>query len=394
MSKEFRRRADGSATLRLASLAPEREREKAQPTFQIMQRRPQTGANSPATDGNGEGGPTSRKTLEQREAEYALARERIFQSQAQGQSQTQPPKEPKKAYEPVFASLHHPPKPDRQQEFEFGAYYDPTAMAPMPYGYQAMYPGYPPYQQGYEYDPGMMYGWQAQAQHAGGPHPQGQAMMQQWGYPMGMQQDMGQQPQAHMQQTMGGGQGMQGLPGGHVGMGVAVQGMQGGHGGHGLPGGIPPSMPSAMQAQPPMQSQASIRVQGSRGYSANTYGYGNPSVQLHHPQPQRPPMQPHSSASSSISSRSYQDYSRPHSRGSTTSTRSATSSVRMGNMFAAHAHGHGNGHAHAQGHAYRQQGMKWNAHGQNQAPAPGHGHGNGRVHGRGHSPVSRACIVK
>lgn len=285
-----------------------------------MQRRPQPGA---PTETAGEGGPTSRKTLEQREAEYALARERIFQQ------------EPKKTFEPVYASLHHPPKPDRQQEFEMGSnYYDAVQ-----YGYPQMYPNY--YPQGYD---SMMYTWQP-------PTGQATGMMPQWGYSMqgrSMQGGAGlvqqqQQQQQHQQQQQ---QPMQPQQG--VGQSIS------------MPTHAIPSIPTIPQIPPPpnMPTMQQTGAFAPLQHQPYTYGYTGPSLQ--HPQPQRPPMQPHSSASSSISSRSYQDYSRPHSRGSNTSTRSATSSVRLGPMYPAQS--------------YRQKGMKLT----NMQ--------------RGHSPVSRLCM--
>ncbi|ORY33987.1 hypothetical protein BCR39DRAFT_586187 [Naematelia encephala] len=88
---------------------------------------------------------------------------------------------------------------------------------------------------------------------------------------------------------------------------------------------------------------------------------------LAQPVPVRPQPQHHSSASST-SSRSLQDFSRPHSRGSTTSTRSATSSVRLGALFPA-----------GQGPGYRQKGMN----------ASNYAYSRGdRRSTRGHSPES------
>jgi hypothetical protein len=114
------------------------EREKQQQKFQIMQRRPNSStatANGAIANGsgNGEGGPTSRKTLEQREAEYAQARERIFQKQGEESAaasdnvERERGREPSRArrgeeddlgptasrfpvqrpFEPVYASLYH-----------------------------------------------------------------------------------------------------------------------------------------------------------------------------------------------------------------------------------------------------------------------------------------------
>lgn len=92
--------------------------------------------------------------------------------------------------------------------------------------------------------------------------------------------------------------------------------------------------------QPPIPQRMPMIPQGVPAYH-QPYAYPPPNQvvqqnnfpQLAHPAPQRPPIHPHSSASSSISSMSYQDWSRPHSRGSTTSTRSATSSIRLGQRY-------------------------------------------------------------
>lgn len=175
---------------------------------------------------------------------------------------------------------------------------------------------------------------------------------------------------------------------------------------------VPVSMPMSMPPGPSVAGSASASVsaqsqsQSSNGsvYSSPGSNYGGFHTQpqpqpqpqpqrlgsypppLQHPQPQRPPPQSHSSASSSISSRSYQDYSRPHSRGSTTSTRSATSSVRIGAMYPAHTHvhAHAHGHSHAQQHQqYRQKGIKGQVNGLTTL-----GISQDRRAARGHSPVS------
>ncbi|BEJ13028.1 hypothetical protein CspHIS471_0302020 [Cutaneotrichosporon sp. HIS471] len=99
-------------------------------------------------------------------------------------------------------------------------------------------------------------------------------------------------------------------------------------------GGPSPQGPNMMSMMPipqgmPMPYQPSMYGGQQQFQQGRTY---NPT--LAHPTPMRPGLDPLSSTASSISSRSYQDvHSRPHSRGSTTSTRSAASSVRLGGMY-------------------------------------------------------------
>ena len=127
-------------------------------------------------------------------------------------------------------------------------------------------------------------------------------------------------------------------------------------------------------APPPMQQAPMMPPPGTAYVGYAPYPY-HPAIYppIMQPVPTRP-QPPRSSASSSMSSRSYQDFSRPHSRGSTTSTRSAASSVRVGKMYPANPG------------PYRQNTMK--------APSLGGmttlTEMDRRRSGRGHSPVSCA----
>lgn len=85
-----------------------------------------------------------------------------------------------------------------------------------------------------------------------------------------------------------------------------------------IPQGLPMACAPSFPYGPQQQAQ-----------QGRPYGF-----MLAQPTPMRPGLDPLSSTASSISSRSYQDvHSRPHSRGSTTSTRSAASSARLGAMY-------------------------------------------------------------
>lgn len=299
---------------------------------------------SPASAEGSQGGPSNRKTLEQREAEYAAERERIYGS---GQSiealasgldggsatiASQPQDDDidpvsryaygtaaAAVYEPVYASIYHPPASDvpsapnnHPQMAIQGGYYVNSAVPyqayqMMPYpangaGYSTIAPGptmYTP-QQGYDQTgaPIMLVPQHANAYTGSTWHPQMQV-----GQP-------GMVPQPAMQSMH--------QPGQAVGNGWVYSS-------HPIqPGGVQPMMPLPNGSMP--------------GPIPPPTPYGYPSYPtLMHPQPHRPQLQSqqHSSASSSISSHSYQSFSRPHSRGSTTSTRSAASSVRFGPMYPA-----------------------------------------------------------
>ncbi|KAL7421819.1 hypothetical protein Q5752_003590 [Cryptotrichosporon argae] len=308
-----------AATLRLANLV---KRESTLPAqqFQIMRRAPAaSGAGSSrATSVSGDDGETSsgsrmQKTLEERELAYAQARKRIIgddelpTGDRLPANQSRPPLDdadpvPRHAYgadfEVVYPTLRNDgqttpgPVPAQVVPFAYqqAAPYQHPQPAPYPpypaYATQAMpylpsdpnrpvYMPIDPYAGGAPYSgqPPYYVGWQGAVptHNAGG-----------WVYPHV-------QPQPGMMVPAA-----QGMP-------MIPQGIQ-------YPAPYPPAQYAPM---PPHQ----------------------PS-HLAQPTPLRPGMQPHSSASSSMSSRSYQDgASRPHSRGSTTSTRSAASSVRLGVMY-------------------------------------------------------------
>jgi hypothetical protein len=335
-----------SSSLKLASLVPERQ--TVQKKFQIMQRSQPVGSSrsSSAADG-GEGGPSSRKTLEQREADYAAARERIYgaaPSEAEEVVDPPPAVRPVEdeidpvsryaygadamtaaAYEPIYASLYHTNGPDGQPLDPTGAgngvyYVNQAVQYP---GYHMLDPTMAAYAPMTTYTNGAgqaMYPQQAYDQH-GNPLMLVPQQMAGYAAPMWQQQPMqavGVMPQQPMMPPtqMGGN-----------GWGYTQQPVNGN--------------PHQQMIMPPITStgpSAPIHPHPS-GYGYSTY----PNLQ--HPQPSRPQPQPHSSASSSISSHSRHSYSRPHSRGSITSTGSAASSARFGHMYPANA-------------GYRQKGMK------------------------------------
>lgn len=343
--------ADYSPSLRLADIVPKPPTPKQ--TFKLMQRVPLGSAGSASSraasvagDDASDAGGSKRKTLEEREAEYALARERIYGRDGQSaagsteaivdvdETRTKSTRQevddddfvPRSAIalQPVYPSLYRPkaetPGPPPQIPVQPNYQPDPSFAyqpAPMPYGFaygnngypqqpsngyhqQPNYPPAQPYMDGSAppFIPHNAYGgnqWQPGSANRGQMPVQQQHQQQQW-YNMPLQTN---QP-----------------------MPMIPQGVQ----------AYPPQYPQQYPQQPP-QMYASL-------------------VQ---PTPVRPGPQPHphSSNSSSISSRSYQDYSRPHSRGSTTSTRSAASSVRLGAMYPANHASHA-----GPGPGYRQRGMK------------------------------------
>lgn len=303
------------------------------------------------------------KTLEEREAAYAAAREKIYgkggdveESPSISKTEGEPPSRaaaaleddidpvPRRRYpaggqfEVVYPSLYHPPKgshtpspaPGMADQYQQNPYGYQQAMG---YNYQMDMNGYPlagqmpsgytqqqrQPQQGFAMQSYMdsqynlsqqqaytVPGWQPQA---GGAYPQMTPNQQ---YSLMQAQQSGQwQYQQMVSQPMP----------------MIPQGMP-------YPAGPAfgyPSQPLQPQLQPPQAVRPAMY----------------PS--LVQPSPQRPLPQPYSSASSSISSHSYHDGSRPHSRGSTTSTKSAASSVRLGAMYPA---------AQGPGAGYRQKGMK------------------------------------
>lgn len=307
------------------AMAPQMQR------FKIMRREAPSSAGdedgaSRATSVSGEdAGPESAgtrgKTLEERTLAYALARKRIIgdehirdddttssagqprsrQNSRFGDEEEELDPVPRRAfpeYEYVYPSLYHP------QDSQSPTVAAPPSVPQPPmgsaqYGYGAM----PPYQgymgQGMGYPNQQQYQmpqFQNSAQYPG-QMPMG-GYGQPWPQQMGPAPGMmgGQMPMMHM-----GGQGW-----------------------------YPPDM-SMAPSQPNMMP---IIPQGMP-YAPN-FAYQQQPPLLAQPTPMRPGIDPLSSTASSISSRSYQDaHSRPHSRGSTTSTRSAASSVRLGAMYPA-----------------------------------------------------------
>jgi len=359
-------KADISSTLRFADLAPKPPTPKQ--SFKIMQRVPLGSAGSASSRGgsvagdeSSEAGGSKRKTMEEREAEYALARERIYGSQAEAQSSEMAgtetdesrarvsrqsededdfvPRRSNGQPQPVYASLYHPkPEPVQPPPPPQPAYQPDSMFAyqqnPSTYGY--------PYVNGYTQQALQQQPYPPRQGYMDGSAP---PFIPHNGYNGSQWPQMPQPPgpvpgpsQGWYNPTMAPNQPMPMIP-------------------QGVPA-YPQQYPYQQQHQPHPQQQAFA-----------------PLVQ---PTPMRPGPQPHplSSTSSSISSRSYQDYSRPHSRGSTTSTRSATSSVRLGAMYPA-------GNAGPAGPGYRQKGMK----GQGVTSMTSLGLGEKRST-RGHSPVS------
>lgn len=267
------------------------------------------------------------KTLEERTLAYALARKRIIGDDDLGDddsisaSASQPRSRqasryggddeedldmPRRPFQPecefVYPSLYH-----QSHESQAAPVMAPQAVPPganVPYGFQGMQPPY----QGYMQPPPMGYdpkqGGYPMAPFPGGPQFPGQMPIAGFSQPW----------QPPMAPGMMGGQ-MQGM-------------MMPGQGWY------PPDMTMAPQQAPSMMPM----IPQGMPY-APSFGYAPqqgrpPHPQLAHPTPIRPGLDPLSSTASSISSRSYQDvHSRPHSRGSTTSTRSAASSVRLGAMY-------------------------------------------------------------
>ena len=315
-----------STALRLATLVP---RPKSPPqNFRIMQRAINSEAgpsNSASHSGEDDSSVNRAKTIEEREQAYALARAKIYgsavatdstvlvndRSRRSGMEESEPV--PRRgvpqAWEPVYPSLYNPPQPDYHQTSFVPGPYD----ASQSYGYQPAQ--YPSYAQMPDMQPvGGYAGIPNNAQYPSGNGYQQQQYMRSMtpvgptGYPtQPMQGDgYGQWPM-NGQNQMGsmGGWGYSNMPTNqHVPM---------------------PGIPQGMQYSPnPYQPQLYNQHPG-----------------IMQPTPSRPSPYHHSSTSSSISSRSYHDGSRPHSRGSTTSTKSGASSVRLGAMFPASSGGLG-----------------------------------------------------
>lgn len=275
------------------------------------------------------------KTLEERTLAYALARKRIIgdddsrDDDSVSASASQPrsrqtsryggdddddmdmvPRRPfQPEYEYVYPSLYHPSHEGQAAPNMAGQGVAP-GVNPGYGGFQGMQPPY----QGYMQPPQMGFdpkqGGYAMAPYPGTQQFPGQVPMTSYGQPW---------PQPPMAPGMMGGGQMQGM---------MIPGQ----------GWYPTEMVMAPQQGPSMMPM----IPQGMPY-APSFGYGPqqqqqqgrpPHPPLAQPTPIRPGLDPLSSTASSISSRSYQDvHSRPHSRGSTTSTRSAASSVRLGAMY-------------------------------------------------------------
>lgn len=399
--------ADGRPTLHLADLAPKPPTPKQ--SFKIMQRVPVGSSGSASSRaasaaGDSEASGSRFKTMEEREANYALARERIFKDSetiASPDSATAPastpdemeqrgrtlrgqprtdedddfvPRRVASSLQPVYASLYHP-QPDPTPPLSAYQQRQPSGQD---------VPGQQVYQHpdnGYNYQSNVQDMYAFGVQNGGFTSTPTQNGYTQQGHPMYTAPNQpyidhnhqynnanGYPPQPWQQFSPPSQPGSDSPNG--TSMYAPAPPMVPGYGyppgQMGLPGQMP-MIPQGAQAFPPQ------------------YAYpqqGSPYHQLAQPTPTRPGFPPHqhSSTSSSISSRSYQDYSRPHSRGSTTSTRSATSSVRLGAMYPAQTGG--------SGARYRQQGMKSQPVGTSLFASSSDGQA-----ARGHSPVRDSCAV-
>nr|XP_019011102.1 uncharacterized protein I206_04411 [Kwoniella pini CBS 10737]OCF49883.1 hypothetical protein I206_04411 [Kwoniella pini CBS 10737] len=416
---------DKSSSLILSDLVPTVHSAEGQTQrFQIMRRAPNrgegSGSSSPAEGSTSSGGPRLR-TMEEREAEYAAAKGRIYgksidtdEVNGQGSAETSQVIEsgieaaddeidpiPRHLYpttDVIYPSLSHSPRPDSNVP--------PPITTPIPgmsnqylstssgqYSYQSSWPPYREQVDSNRYPISQRFsGVQSmqpqQPQPGYGMMPPGYMDVGQNGYYMsGLPQQNGYAaPGGWIPSPSNNGYPAQISP---------VQqsyGMQQQNGMNGPPQQwaypqqpqpvpmpmIPQGAPYAYPPAPPPQQFQPMLPAPMPQYRQGSH------PQLVQPTPLRPAIQPHSSASSSISSRSYQDGSRPHSRGSTTSTRSAASSVRLGAMYPA-----------SQGPGYRQRAMKsQGVNGMTTLGGPnggGLGMGNGsesRKNTRGHSPSS------
>lgn len=405
-----------SRSLKLSDLAPRADTPPQK--FRIMQR---TQANSStSSDANGlsrvssavaddagsDASSSKKRTLEEREAAYNKARERIYgatdgtdeptettaarSATVRGTRPVQdetddfetapriPPAISEPTFQPVFPSLYDPPKASTNGVAgPSGTSYDPSTS----YQHETMRQHYPPQPQVQMQMPQYMTGYPQQP----GYRPEyAHGSQQQYGMPSFM-------PQSNMYNVP------QHVSNGYPGQWGPAQQHQ--HQQHQQPpygrqqmppnqpipqGWMPPNhgqgqgqgpMPMPMQNQPMPMIPQGMQYPGVYGHPPQQQGY----PPLMQPTPTRPAVHPHSSASSSISSRSYQSYhegSRPHSRGSTTSNMSATSSVRFGAMYPAN-----------QGGGYRQKGLKGQTvNGMN--GLPGFGTSSDKRSTRAHSPVS------
>ncbi|WVQ72473.1 hypothetical protein IAR50_002026 [Cryptococcus sp. DSM 104548] len=398
---------DRSTSLRLSDLVP------AAPSpaqkFRIMQRTPassqQASAEGSSSSSLSDAAGSKLKTMEEREAAYAVAREKIYGKAGDAEESSAPQVDEKEVsanraaaaleddidpvprrrypvsnapYEVVYASLYHPasdnhtPSPAPSLSDQYGQQQKVDLM----YGYQQANMGYIPYPQMdmNGHPAGSSYQQGAQAAQGYGGYPEGQYpapqqpyMVPAWQPPAGYPQNVNEQQQ--QQYGMGQGQGGQWY---QSTMNQPMPAIQ---------QGIPYAGPAYGYSQPPQQPQPYPNQQQRPAMPPQGQ---SPYSHLVQPTPQRPHPHPHSSASSSISSRSYQsqsyaESSRPHSRGSNTSTRSAASSVRLGAMYPA-----GQAPGGGMGGGYRQKGMKQQG-GLNGMTSLGL---NETKRGRGHSPSS------
>lgn len=321
-------------SLRVSTLVPEATAPQMQ-QFRIMQREtpagdddsPSRGTSISGDDGTESSGPRG-KSLQERAEAYALARKRIIGDDdlrdddslsagaSAGNSRSRQTSRfgdddddemdavPRRPYGPdfefVYPSLYHPvPEAQQQPPSAPSSVTSPLPQSSSGYGYQQTPP---PFQSG-GYVPATV-----------NQQPLGYDGRQ-YNMPPYAIQSYGQMPMNAYGQTPWPQQGGMG-PG--MMMGQQVPAMPMGQGWYPPEMSMAPSGPSMM----PMIPQGMPY--------APSMGYQGPM--LAQPTPIR--ADPLSSTSSSISSRSYQDvHSRPHSRGSTTSTRSAASSVRLGAIY-------------------------------------------------------------
>ena len=423
-----------SRGLKLSDLAPRADTPPQK--FRIMQRAQPNSSNSSdanglsrtssvAPDDAGSEGSSSRlRTLEEREAAYNKARQRIYGAtdgseealettvapvatirgprpvQADSDDFETAPRPPpivvasEPAFQPVYPSLYDPPKPTPANGVAgpSGQTYDPSSSyqhdtmrqhyAPQPQAqmqmppYMGNYQPQPGYQPEYAHGQQQQYGmppYMSQGNPYGVPQHAGNGFPNQWGHPHPRQQQHHhQQQQQQQQQQQHPSYGRQQMP---PNQSLPQGWMQPNHGQGSSQGQGPMPMPN----QPMPMIPQGMQYPGAYGHPPQQQVY----PPLMQPTPTRPAVHPHSSASSSISSRSYQSYhdgSRPHSRGSTTSNMSATSSVRFGAMYPAN-----------QGGGYRQKGIK--GQGMNGMNAlPGFGTSSEKRSTRAHSPVSPHLI--
>lgn len=368
-----------SAALKLSDLAPRADSPPQK--FRIMQRAQPNSSNSSdanglsrtgsalADDGGSEASSSRVRTLEEREAAYNKARERIYGSKEASEdpveavSTIRGPRPIPHDYDD-FETAPRPPPTNSEQVFQpvYPSLYD-TPKGPGP---NHMGPAGPAYDQSasYHHQQDAMRQHYGQQAHMQVQTPQYMGSYQsQLGYPIecanGSQHQQYGMP-SYMQQ--GNPYGVQPMNNGYPGQWGQVQQQQphpGMYGRQQMPMNQPMPQGWMQPNQGQMPNQPMPMIPQGMQYPG-TYGY--PQQQQHQqvqqqsypplmqPTPTRPAVNPHSSASSSISSRSYQSYhegSRPHSRGSTTSNMSATSSVRFGAMYPA-----------TQGGVYRQKGIK------------------------------------